>query len=119
MSKRLTPQERLLRGKSEREWQAEIIAAIRKVYGGRALVYHVYNSKESDEGFWDLTVILPPRDPGQRPLIYMWECKTQTGKTTEAQDAWLKAADQAVLVEARVMRPSDMDHLMRVLGVGG
>ena len=119
MSKRLTVKERLLRGVSEKEWQASIVAAIRKVYGHRALVFHVYNSKESDEGFWDLTVILPPAKPGGRNRMFLWECKTETGTVSEAQSSWLSAAHEAVLIEARVMRPSDVDHLMQVLGVGG
>lgn len=63
------------------------------------LYYHTHNSRRSPAGFPDLVLVRPPN-------CLFRELKSQTGKLTADQSAWLDslaACDQ----DAGVWRPSD------------
>jgi len=65
------------------------------------LCYHTHDSRRSEAGFPDLVLT-----NGQRVLFL--ECKTSTGKLTEAQARWLALLGRVPGVEARVIRPQDL-----------
>ncbi|GEM_PF-2382724 len=106
---------------SEREWQAEIIAAVRKLYGNRALVYHTFDSRRSDAGFPDLVIWLPITEDHMFPRLLILECKTEKGKVTPAQEAWITAFEtltnytSSVEGTVAVVRPSDKEEVWRWL----
>ena len=99
--------------------EAELDAAIVKLcklYGWRR--YHTYRSKHSPAGFPDLVLVKPPR------LIFA-ELKSDDGKMTAEQNAWLDdLAAIAELTDARlptprvyyhVWRPRDLEEIARAL----
>ena len=63
----------------EAEFQAAVIE-LAELQGWRC--YHTHDSRRSQPGYPDLTLCRPPR------LIFA-ECKTDTGRTSDDQDAWL------------------------------
>jgi hypothetical protein len=69
--------------------------------------YHTLNSKGSDPGFPDLVLIRPPR-------LVVAECKTERGRVTIAQWAWLDDF-AACGAESYVWRPSDRAEIERIL----
>ena len=64
------------------------------------LVYHTHDSRRSQRGFPDLTLVRGPR-------IIFAELKTVTGKLRTAQRHWL-AALRDTAAEVYVWRPLDM-----------
>jgi hypothetical protein len=77
------------------------------------LAYHTHRSDHSPAGFPDLCMVR-----GRR--IVFAELKREKGKTTPAQDQWLKAlllvADvSGGAVQVYVWRPSDVGTIMEVL----
>lgn len=69
--------------------------------------YHVHDSRHSEAGFPDLVLV-------KRPRVIFAELKSDRGKLTEAQRAWideLRACGQ----EAYVFRPRDWKTIERVL----
>lgn len=75
---------------------------------GGWLRYHTYWSKKSPRGFPDEVLVKPPR-------VIFAELKTETGKATEAQQAWLDALKQCPGVETYLWRPSDLDDIALIL----
>jgi hypothetical protein len=69
--------------------------------------YHTLNSKGSDPGFPDLVLARPPR-------LVVAECKTEDGRVTIAQWAWLDDF-AACGAESYVWRPSDRAEIERIL----
>jgi hypothetical protein len=69
--------------------------------------YHTRNSKGSDSGFPDLVLLRPPR-------LVVAELKTETGRVTVAQWAWLDDF-AACGAESYVWRPSDRAEIERIL----
>jgi VRR-NUC domain-containing protein len=75
------------------------------------IAYHTFDSRKSPEGFPDVILVRP--EPGRGP-VYAWECKTARGKVTMPQQMWLTALDGKT-ISARVVRPSDLEDLVRLL----
>lgn len=79
-------------------------------------VYHIRRSDQaiiqgaSSIGFPDLILANARR----RPPILAFECKSEFGRTTFDQDAWL-AELTACGVSARVVRPADYEQVYRFL----
>jgi hypothetical protein len=89
---------------TEREFQ-EAVLDVAKRLGYR--VYHTWNSMHSTGGFPDLVLV-------RRPRLLFVELKSQRGRVSEQQQAWLddlRAAGQ----QAFVWRPADWDTIVEVL----
>lgn len=96
---------------SESQWSGLVVELAR--LGGWTLRYHVFNSKRSNFGFPDWVLCKPPR------LIFA-ELKSDVGKTTDDQEAWLaglREVEKATggLVQAYVWRPSDYPEVVEIL----
>lgn len=73
------------------------------------MVYHTWMSRHSEPGFPDLFLCHP-----QTGALLAFECKTEKGKVSEAQDRWLKALIGAGVM-AMVVRPSNLEDAYRWL----
>jgi Holliday junction resolvase len=88
--------------------EAEFLESVRKL--ARLLgwaVYHTHNSQHSEAGFPDLVMV-------KRPRVLFVELKSDRGRVTPAQRAWieeLRACEQ----EAYIIRPKHIDALTRLL----
>jgi hypothetical protein len=92
--------------------EAQLLADLRAVALRYSwLFYHTYDSRRSDAGFYDVVLAHPTRPA---PL-YLVELKTQSGKATTAQLAWLHAASQATRIETGIWRPGDLPGIVDVL----
>ncbi len=80
---------------TERELQALVTEACR---WHRLLVYHPYDSRRSEPGYPDLTIV------GKSVLFR--ELKSARGRVTDAQDTWLRRL-AAASADAAVWRPAD------------
>ncbi|WP_051914002.1 VRR-NUC domain-containing protein [Thermorudis peleae] len=76
-------------------------------------VYHTWISVRSPAGFPDLVLAKPGR-----PLI-LTELKTERGKLSPAQEAWLAVLQQVPGIIVRVWRPSDWDEIVAALQGAG
>lgn len=74
----------------------------------RWLVFHDLDSRRNAAGFPDLVAT---RDG----VLLMWELKTSKGRTSFAQKAWLAALSRVPGVDARVIRPRDLDWCLERL----
>ena len=110
---RLTAEDHRLRAITEAQWQRTVIDIAsacgwvyyhppRAGFRSNGTVRHV------PAGFPDLVLARDTR------LIFA-ELKRETGKTTEAQDAWL-AALARTSSETYIWRPSDLDEVRATLG---
>lgn len=94
---------------TEKEFQASVIELAR-VNGFRD--YHTHNSRHSAAGFPDLVLVRGDR------LIFA-ELKTERGRVSEAQRAWLDDLTAVALacsgVEVYIWRPSHWPHIARAL----
>lgn len=70
--------------------------------------YHTYRSKRSPAGFPDEVLVKPPR-------VIFAELKTESGKPTRDQQAWLDKLRECPAVEVYVWRPSDLDDIALIL----
>lgn len=96
----------LLRGAiTENELQG-FVTTLARLHGW--LVYHTYDSRRSEAGFPDLTMVRKDR-------VIFAELKSERGKVTQAQQTWLDALTGSGTVEVYVWRPSDLDDLEEVL----
>ena len=75
------------------------------------LVYRTFNSRYSPAGYPDLHLI---RNGEQ---MFM-ELKSAKGKTTPKQDEWLAALKECPDVDVRVVYPSDLEDVYRLLVTG-
>jgi hypothetical protein len=89
----------------EKDWQAEVVDIALRC--GWRRKYHTFDSRRSDRGFPDLVLCRPPR------LIFA-ELKTNTGRVTGDQQAWLDDL-AACGAEAYTWRPFDRPTVDRVL----
>jgi hypothetical protein len=92
----------------ERDFQATLIA-----YAQLAgwTIYHTYDSRRSEAGFPDLTMVRGVR------LIFA-ELKSHKGNLTPEQASWLQQLSGVPSVEAYVWRPLDWPEIERVLRGG-
>jgi hypothetical protein len=72
------------------------------------LVYHTWLSKFSPAGFPDLCMVR-----GNRLLF--WELKTNKGKVNPLQEAWIDALSQVPGVEAKIVRPDNLEEAYKEL----
>lgn len=71
------------------------------------MTYHPHLSKWSERGWPDVVLCKPPR-------ILFLELKSETGRVSAEQTQWLDAL-RACGLDARIVRPSGFDDLVRVL----
>ena len=88
---------------TEAQFQQQIIAMAR-LLGWR--VYHTHDSRRSEPGFPDLTLV--------RDRIVFLEVKTETGRLSPEQADWI-AAINAAGGAALVVRPSMWDEIVHAL----
>ena len=91
--------------KTEAQLQARIVAEA-KVNGW--LAYHTFDSRKSEPGFPDLVLV-------KGDLVWFLELKTERGKVSKAQAAWLRALELVAEVRAEVLRPRDLDYILEEL----
>jgi hypothetical protein len=96
---------RLLESVSEKDWQAQVIEL--------ALLngwwpYHPFDSRRSEPGYPDLTLIRPPR------LVFA-ELKTERGRLSIPQRHIIDLLRECPGIEVYVWRPSDWDEVARTL----
>jgi len=70
--------------------------------------YHTWLAKHSPAGFPDEVLIRPPR-------IVFAELKSDRGKVSDAQAAWIADLERVPGVEVYVWRPDDADTIAQVL----
>lgn len=90
---------------SERVFQRRVEELARM---GNWSLYHTYDSRRSHPGFPDLVLVR-----GER-LIFA-ELKTERGRTTPEQLAWLSELANVTRVETYLWRPSNRDRVTEVL----
>jgi hypothetical protein len=93
---------------SERDFQAQIIQLARM---SGWLCYHTHDSRRSEPGWPDLTMVQPGCDDRPGRIIFV-ELKTDTGRVTPAQRTWLEALARCPNVEVHVWRPSQWDEIV-------
>ena len=96
----------LCRHVSERDWQATVIEYARTM--GWA-VYHPWMSLHSASGWPDLSMVRDGR------LVFA-ELKTETGRVSKSQRAWIALLSAVPGVEVFLWRPSAWPEVERVLG---
>ena len=93
---------------TEKQLMQNAIALLRR-HG--YLVFHPFDSRRSEPGWPDLFAVHP--DNGK---VFAIECKSEKGRTTRAQRAWLKALLGVKVVDAFVLRPGpDLEQLEALL----
>ena len=90
---------------TERAFQDKLINFARN-QGWR--VYHTYDSRRNEPGFPDLVMT-------NGHFVYHVELKTNKGRVTKIQQAWLDDLDNSAMHVVRVWRPSDRDEFIRVI----
>jgi hypothetical protein len=89
---------------SEKEFQERVVFAARSLGW---LVYHTYDSRRSEPGFPDLTMV-------RRGRLIFAEMKKNTGVCTDAQQRWLAELEQTEC-EVYLWRPDDYEEILEVL----
>ncbi len=100
---------------SEKAFQAQVIALAHQC---NWLVYHTFDSRRSAPGFPDL--VMAHTTDHSKPLVIA-ELKTETGRLSKHQKAWLaalKAFDHSDEVVVRVWRPSNWPEIELLLTKG-
>ena len=93
-------------GKSEKDWQTQVVDAARKAGW---LVYHTYDSRRSYPGFPDLIMV-------RGPMLIALELKAEKGSTVTAQQQeWIDALKKVRIVSADVARPHHWPDIERAL----
>lgn len=89
----------------EKPWQDDVLKLA--AYGGWELRYHTFDSRRSTAGFPDLVLVRVPE------ILYV-ELKTDKGRLTKEQRAWLDALG-ACGQECYVWRPRDLEEVVERL----
>ena len=89
---------------TEAQFQETVIGMARAL-GWR--VYHTHDSRRSDPGYPDLTMV-------RGRVLRIWELKSETGTLRRNQADWIVDL-QTAGVEALVLRPSDMPRIKAML----
>src|SRR5262249_31803425 len=92
---------------AEKEFQAQVVQLARLL---RWRVYHTYDSRRSAPGLPDLLLV--------RERVLWAELKTESGRVTPAQRAWIEAL-AAAGQEVRLWRPRDWPTIQAVLTSSG
>lgn len=93
---------------TEKSFQQKVIDLAR-LQGWK--VYHTYDSRRSEPGFPDLVLVKPGK------LVFA-ECKTDSGKPTEAQKEWLIALAESSHPECYLFKPANWDKIETLLQKG-
>ena len=72
------------------------------------LTYHTYDSRRSQAGFPDLTMVRGNR------LIFV-ELKSHKGKVNAAQEMWLAALADVPYAEVYLWRPEQWEEIVKIL----
>ena len=96
-------------GCSEKVFQRHVVALAER---GGWEAFHVYDSRRSAAGFPDLVLVRPP-------VLILAELKTDTGRTTPAQDEWLELLGRVPGVRVRLWRPALWAAIAAELTEGG
>lgn len=94
---------------SEKDWEAQLIGSANRPGLARQLgwrVYHTLRSKGSQPGYPDWTLV--------RERVLWIECKTETGRVSDAQKQWIRDLLTAG-AEAYVLRPRHLDQAAIIL----
>ena len=78
--------------------------------GAGWLCYHTWGSIHSVGGYPDLTCVLPAKG-----TVIWAELKTEKGRVSDEQNAWLKALSSIENAMVFLWRPSDEDEVMDVI----
>ena len=91
--------------------EAELLEAVRRLAQMTGwLLFHCHDSRKSiGPGYPDCTLVST-----RRPRVIFAELKTDTGRTTPAQDAWLGSLARAG-AEVALWRPRDLPDIAAVL----
>ena len=96
---------------SEDELQSRITSGTRREPGLCAqlglMYFHAYDSRRSPHGWPDLVIARPHTAGYPGGAVLFAELKSQSGKVTPQQEAWLEAL-QFAGCETRCWRPSDL-----------
>lgn len=96
-------------GMSEADWQGTVVQYARAL-GWE--VYHTHDSRRSEAGYPDLTLVRPPR-------VVFAELKVEErkgrGRLTSAQGRWLEKLGACPGVEAYLWRPSQHNDVWDIL----
>ena len=90
---------------SEKRWLDDVVE-IAQLFGWSA--YHTFDSRRSAPGFPDLILCRPPR-------LLAVELKSERGRITPTQQAWLNDLDQCTEIRTHVWRPADRDQVLAEL----
>ena len=88
---------------TEKQFQAKVIALAKKTGW---LIYHTYDSRRSEAGYPDLTLV--------RDRVIFAELKTRTGKLSPDQTVWIDRLKKAG-AEVYVWRPSQLNEIVKTL----
>lgn len=91
---------------TEAEFQAQVVEAA-ELYGW--YTHHTFDSRRSNPGFPDLVLVHP-----KRGFVIFAELKSEKGRVTREQSAWIDALTQAG-ADAFVWRPADWDQIIERL----
>jgi hypothetical protein len=90
---------------SEKHWQDDVLE-IAQLFGWRC--YHTYDSRRSNPGFPDLVLVRPP-------VLIAAELKTERGRVSPIQQAWLNELAQCHQIRTYLWRPADRDQVLAAL----
>lgn len=90
---------------TEKAFMAQVVDLARTL--GWA-TYHPFLSIHSPRGWPDLALCRPPR-------LILAELKSEKGKTSPAQEEWLRLLKGCPGVEVFLWRPSELDEIARIL----
>lgn len=92
---------------TERQFQRQVLD-LAKLCGYRA--YHTHDSRRSQPGFPDIVLVNPKR----RHTLFV-ELKTDVGRVTAAQQAWIDDLQRAG-ANVHLWRPTDWPSIVEILG---
>ena len=109
--KHLTDQQRVLRTVTEAQWQAQVVEYAQL----RGWMVAHFRAGQTSKGVWMTQVAadgagFPDLVLARNGEVLFAELKRETGKVSEAQQAWL-----AQLPASFVWRPSDLDDVLEIL----
>jgi hypothetical protein len=87
---------------TEKQWQADVVE-IAQLFGWHA--YHTFDSRRSTPGFPDLILVRPP-------VLIAVELKTDKGRITPTQQAWLDELAHCTEIRTHLWRPADRDQVL-------
>lgn len=93
---------------TEKELRQSIVSAARDC---GYLTYFTWTSLHSPKGMPDLILCRPP-------TLFFWELKSAKGTPSLAQLEWIEALKQVPGVDARIVRPADLEAAYQCLVSG-